>query len=131
MKADADQQDDKQMSEAQLRTLGAMKEWYAEGLASLVQFNTDVEKYDEHVPNSVKTRLGEAKEPVDLALPELDVAIEQAACGKAEFAQLGQHHKETKKKCCRRDEVESLAERREAQGRHGWGEPRHEDEEAE
>ena len=129
MKADADQQDDKQMSEAQLKTLGTMKEWYAEGLASLVQFNTDVEKYDEHVPNSVKTRLGEAKETVDLALAELNVAIEQAACGKAEFAQLGQNHKETN--CCLRDEVESLAERREAQGRHGWGEPRHEDEEAE
>ena len=97
MKADADEQGDQQMSEAQLTTLGKMKAWYEEGLASLGQFNTDVEKYDEHVPNSVKTRLGEAKETVDLALAELNVAIEQAACGKAEFAQLGQNHKETKK----------------------------------
>ena len=96
-KADTDQQDDKQMSEAQLKTLGTMKEWYAEGLASLVQFNTDAEKYDEHVPNSVKTRLGEAKETVDLALAELNVAIEQAASGKEELGLLGQKHKDTQK----------------------------------
>jgi hypothetical protein len=91
-KADTDQTDDKHMSEAQLKTLGAMKEWYTQGVASLLKFDTDVETYDEHVPKTVKTRLGEAKETVDLALAELNVVIEQA-----EFTQLGQNQKETKK----------------------------------
>ena len=83
------------MSEAQLATLGKIKEWYEQGLVSLEEFNTDVEKYGEHVPASAKTKLGEAKEAVDLALEKLMVAIEQAACGKAELAQLGQTHRET------------------------------------
>ena len=96
-KADTDQTDDKHMSEAQLKTLGTMKEWYTQGVASLLKFDTDVETYDEHVPKTVKTRLGEAKETVDLALAELNVVIEQAACGKDEFTQLGQNQKETKK----------------------------------
>ena len=105
-----------------------MKEWYEQSLTSLEKLNADVETYDEHVPISVKTRLGAAKETVDLALAELNVAIEQAASGKEEFAQLGQKHKETNKRiCCRIDEDERLAERREAQARHGWGEPRHEE----
>ena len=127
-RADADQQSDKQMIAAQLATLCKMKEWYEESLTSLVKLNADVETYDEHVPVSVKTRLGAAKETVDLALAELNVAIEQAASGKGEFAQLGQKHKETKVEFSAAEtKMKRLAERREAQGRNGWGEPRHEE----
>ena len=49
------------------------------------------------MPKTVKTRLGEAKETVDIALAELNVAIEHAACGKGEFIQLGLKQKESKK----------------------------------
>ena len=90
-------QDDNHMSEAQLKTLGTMKDWYTEGLVSLVKFNTDASAYDEHVPKTIKTRLAEAKETCDLALAELNVAIEHAACGKDEFIQLGLKQKESKK----------------------------------
>ena len=84
------------------------------------------------MPISVKTRLGEAKETVDLALAELNVAIEQAACGKAEFAQLGQHHKETKKEFVALEtKLKALLKDVEPKEDTVWGEPRHEDEEAE
>ena len=74
-----------------------MKTWYEESLTSLEKHNADVVTYDEHVPSNVKTRLGAAKETVDLALAELNVAIEQAASGKEELGLLGKTHKDTKK----------------------------------
>ena len=115
------------MSEAQLTTLGTMKDWYTEGLVSLVKFNTDASAYDEDVPKTIKTRLAEAKETCDLALADLNVAIEHAACGKDEFIQFGPKAEKIKERsCCLRSKVENLAERRQAQGR----QPRHEAEEA-